>query len=52
MPMSQQSYGLLLSVRVDNGLRNALKAIAKKNDLTLTQVVRKALREFLERNKQ
>lgn len=47
--MSQQPYGLLLSVRIDSSLKNSLKAIARKQDLTLTQVVKKALKEFLER---
>ena len=47
--MEQRPYGLLLTVRIDSELKKALKAIAKKQDLTLTQVVRKALREHLEK---
>jgi predicted transcriptional regulator len=42
-------YGLLLSVRIDSTLKKALKEQGRREDLTLTQVVRKALREYLQR---
>lgn len=46
--MTQENYGLLLSVRTDHALKSALKEVARREHLTLTQVVLKALRTFLE----
>jgi hypothetical protein len=43
--MAQQIYGVHLSIRTDNASKKALKEIARKKFLTLTQVVQEALRE-------
>ena len=40
----------VISARMEDGLMNAIIDIAKKEDLTVTQVVRRALREFCEKN--
>lgn len=45
--MSNQPYGMILAVRIDSDLKKALKAKARTEDLTLTQVVRKAMRQYL-----
>jgi len=42
-----QPYGLILAVRIDSQFKAALKAQARREDLTLTQVVRKAMRQYL-----
>jgi predicted transcriptional regulator len=49
--MAQQSHGVYLSVRSDSSMKKALKEIARKKYLTLTQVILEALREKLEKEK-
>ena len=49
--MTQENYGLMLSFRTDHSMKSALKEVARREHLTLTQVVLKALREFLERSR-
>lgn len=39
-----------ISIRLDEKEKELLTKYAKENDLSLSQVVRKAIREFLERN--
>jgi len=49
--MEQQTYGVHLSIRTDNHMQKALKEIARKKYLTLTQVILEALREKLEKER-
>ena len=39
-----------ISIRLDEKEKELLTKYAKENDLSVSQVVRKAIREFLERN--
>lgn len=41
----------VVSVRLEKKLKDALKNIAISEDLTLTQVIRRALREYLDKRK-
>lgn len=43
--MSGMNYGVRLSVRTDSQMKKALKEIARRKFLTLTQVILEALRE-------
>lgn len=45
--MSKKPYGVILTVRIDPFIKKALTAIAKNSDLTVTQVVRKALKNLI-----
>lgn len=42
-------YGLLLSVRTESEFKRKLKELARKENITLSQLVLKALREFVDR---
>lgn len=42
---------IMVNARVEPSLWALVKAYARSNDLTASQVLRKALREFLEKNR-
>lgn len=41
---------VVVSIKMNEELKNATADYAKMNDLSVSQVIRKALTEFLERN--
>ena len=50
--MQTQQYGQTIAFRVkDRNIVLQLKTLAKRMDLTKTQVIIKALKEFIERNR-
>lgn len=41
---------VVVSVKMNEELKNSIAEYAKENDLSVSQVIRKALTEYLERN--
>lgn len=41
----------MLSIRIEDNDKNALQKYANENDLSVSQVIRKAIKEFLNKDK-
>ena len=42
----------MLSIRIENNDKEALQKYANENDLSVSQVIRKAIKEFLNKEKE